>query len=137
MKKLKVFYWIATGIFSAMMLYSATMYFTSPQMVQAFDHLGFPDYFRVELGVAKIVGIILLLAPFAGRLKEWVYAGFTINMISGSIAHASLGDPLSVILKPLVLLGILAVSYAMYQKLEEKIEPTVCHKSVSNNFLMK
>jgi hypothetical protein len=123
MNKLKITYWITTGIFSAMMLFSAMMYFTSPDMAQTFEHLGFPDYFRIELGIAKIIGVLLLLAPFTGRLKEWVYAGFTINMISGSIAHAAAGDPISAVLTPLVLLGVLAVSYVTFQKLDEEIEP--------------
>lgn len=106
-----------------MMLFSATMYFTNPQMAQTFEHLGFPDYFRIELGIAKIIGALLLLAPFTGRLKEWVYAGFTINMISGCIAHAAAGDPISAILAPIVLLGVLAVSYVALQKLDEEVEP--------------
>jgi uncharacterized membrane protein YphA (DoxX/SURF4 family) len=123
MKKLKITYWITTGIFSAMMLFSATMYFTNPQMAQTFEHLGFPDYFRIELGIAKIIGVLLLLAPFKGRLKEWVYAGFTINMISGSIAHGASGDPISAIFTPLVMLGILAISYGTLQKLDDETEP--------------
>ncbi|WP_441001056.1 DoxX family protein [Fodinibius sp. SL11] len=123
MNKLKITYWITTGIFSAMMLFSATMYFISPQMAQTFEHLGFPDYFRIELGIAKIIGVLLLLAPFTGRLKEWVYAGFTINMISASIAHAAAADPISAVLTPLVLLGVLTVSYVTLQKLDDEIEP--------------
>lgn len=122
MNKLKITYWIATGIFSAMMLFSATMYFISPQMAQTFEHLGFPDYFRIELGIAKIVGVLLLLAPFSGRLKEWVYAGFTINMISAGIAHGAVGDPISAVLTPLVMLVVLAVSYRTFQKMDEEIE---------------
>ncbi|MDR8390789.1 DoxX family protein [Aliifodinibius sp. S!AR15-10] len=132
MKKTKITYWITTGIFSAMMLFSATMYFTSPQMAQTFEHLGFPDYFRIELGIAKIIGVLLLLAPFTGRLKEWVYAGFTINMISGSIAHAALGDPTSATLTPLVFLGILAASYVTYNKLDEEIEPTFVKQLIAS-----
>lgn len=123
MNKLKITYWITTGIFSAMMLFSATMYFTSPDMAQTFEHLGFPDYFRIELGIAKIIGVLLLLTPFTGRLKEWVYAGFTINMISGSIAHAAAGDPISAIITPIVFLGVLTVSYVTLQKLDKEIEP--------------
>lgn len=119
MKKLNILYWITTGIFSAMMLFSGIMYFVSPDMAQTFEHLGFPDYFRIELGLAKFVGVVLLLTPVAGRLKEWVYAGFTINMISGAIAHASTGDPLSAILTPLALFGVLAVSYASRYKLNQ------------------
>ena len=131
MNKLKIAYWITTGIFSAMMLFSAAMYFTNPQMAQTFGHLGFPDYFRIELGAAKIIGVLLLLAPFTGRLKEWVYAGFTINMVSASIAHAALGDPISAALTPLILLGILAVSYITFQKLDEEIEPAFVKQMTS------
>jgi len=132
MNKLKITYWITTGIFSAMMLFSATMYFISPDMAQTFEHLGFPDYFRIELGIAKIIGVLLLLAPFTGRLKEWVYAGFTINMISGSIAHAATGDPISAVLTPLVLLGVLAVSYVTLQKLDDEIEPAFVTQLISS-----
>ena len=123
MNKMKITYWISTVIFSAMMLFSATMYFISPQMAETFQHLGYSDYFRVELGIAKIIGVLLLLIPFTGRLKEWVYAGFTINMISAGIAHAALGDPISAVLTPLVFLGVLVVSYVTYHKLEEEIKP--------------
>jgi len=123
MNKLKITYWITTGLFGAMMLFSATMYFISPQMAQTFQHLGFPAYFRIELGIAKMIGVLLLLAPFTGRLKEWVYAGFTINMISAGIAHAAAGDPISAILTPVVFLGVLAVSYGTLQKLDEEIKP--------------
>lgn len=105
------------------MLFSAAMYFTSPDMAQTLEHLGFPDYFQVELGIAKIMGVLLLLAPFTGRLKEGVYAGFTINMISGSFAHAAAGDPISAVLTPLVFLGVLAVSYVTLRKLDDEIEP--------------
>jgi DoxX-like family len=57
-----------------------------------FTHLGFPAYFRVELSWAKLLGVILLLAPVPSRLKEWAYAGFAINLASALIAHFSLGD---------------------------------------------
>ena len=50
-----------------------------------------PAYFRVELSWAKILGVVLLLAPPA-RLKEWAYAGFAITLGSALIAHLSVGD---------------------------------------------
>ena len=34
-----------------------------PQVAQAFTPLGVPDYFRVELSWAKVLGIALLLTP--------------------------------------------------------------------------
>ena len=56
-------------------------------MAEAFTHLGFPDYFRVELAWAKLLGVVLLLAPVPARLKEWAYAGFAITLGSALIAH--------------------------------------------------
>src|SRR5215470_10417380 len=58
-----------------------------PQVAEAFRHLGFPAYFRVELSWAKLLGVVLLLAPVPARLKEWPYAGFAITLGSALIAH--------------------------------------------------
>jgi hypothetical protein len=64
-----------------------------PQVAEAFTHLGFPAYFfRVELSWAKLLGVVLLLAPVPARLKEWAYAGFAINLASAVIAHLAVGD---------------------------------------------
>jgi hypothetical protein len=58
--------------------------------------LGFPDYFRIELVTAKIIGAIVLLLPITSvRVKEWVYAGFIISMVSALIAHTCCGEPVS------------------------------------------
>lgn len=111
MKKDKIIYWVSTGIIGAMMLFSAYSYFTNPQMVEGFKHFGFPDYFRVELGLAKILGALVLLIPqLPSKIKEWAYAGFGIVFISASIAHFNSGDATSMVVTPIVLLGILAVS---------------------------
>jgi hypothetical protein len=63
-----------------------------PQVAEAFTHLGFPAYFRVELSWAKLLGVVLLLAPAPARLKEWAYAGFAIDLVSAVIAHLAVGD---------------------------------------------
>ncbi len=121
MKKEKIIFWSTTGVFSLMMLFSAYMYFTAPQAKAAFEHLGFPDYFRIELGTAKALGAFALLLPFVPKgIKQFAYAGFTINLISASIAHASTGDPAQEIVTPLVLLLILIASFIYYHKLHEK-----------------
>jgi hypothetical protein len=111
MKKEKIIYWIATGVVSAMMVMSGIMYFINPEVEAGFTHLGFPSYFRIELGIAKILGAIVLLAPqFPVKVKEWAYAGFGITFVSAAIAHFVNGDPGSVVAGPLVFLVILAVS---------------------------
>jgi hypothetical protein len=92
------------------------MYFFSDTIAQNFQELGFPDYFRLQLGVAKLVGATLLLIPFSGRIKEWIYAGFTINLISASIAHTVTGHPIHKILIPLAFLILLVLSYEFGHK---------------------
>jgi hypothetical protein len=85
-------YRTVTALFCLQMGFTAYAQLRLPQVAQAFTHLGFPAYFRVELALAKFVGIGLLLAPVAVRLKEWVYAGFAIVLVSALIAHVSVGD---------------------------------------------
>ena len=93
MKQDNLIYWISTGLFCAMMLMSGFGYLTSPDMKAAFVHVGLPDWFREELGVAKILGAIALIVPMVdGRVKEWAYAGFGIVLISAMYAHLSNGD---------------------------------------------
>jgi VIT1/CCC1 family predicted Fe2+/Mn2+ transporter len=121
MKKNKTIYWTTTGIISLMMLFSAFNYFTNAEMKEAFIHLGFPDYFRIELGFAKALGAIVLLLPMVSyRLKEFTYAGFAITLISAGIAHVSSGDPIAISAVPMVILGILTVSYIYYNKINSQ-----------------
>jgi hypothetical protein len=90
--KANVVYWIVTAIFCLQMTFTAYAQLRLPQVAEAFAHLGFPDYFRVELSCAKLLGVGLLLVPVPPRLKEWVYAGFAIDLASALIAHLSVGD---------------------------------------------
>ena len=87
-----VVYWIVTAVFCLQISFTAYAQLSLPQVAEAFTHLGFPDYFRVELSWAKVLGVVLLLAPVPARLKEWAYAGFAITLVSALIAHVSVGD---------------------------------------------
>ena len=91
-KATTVLFWIVTALFCLQMSFTAYAQLRLPQVAEAFTHLGFPAYFRVELACAKLLGVALLLAPVPPRLKEWVYAGFAINLASALIAHLSVGD---------------------------------------------
>src|SRR3982751_4430043 len=116
MKAGKIIYWVTTVIVSVMMIYSAYMYLNNNAIKQAFVHLGFPSYFRVELAIAKIIGAVILLIPVQSKIKEWVYAGFAIVFVSAFVAHVSSGDPLTVYIMPLIFLIFLTVSYLLYSK---------------------
>lgn len=85
-------FWLVTALFCLQMGFTAYAQLRLPQVAAAFTHLGFPDYFRVELSWAKFLGVVLLLAPVPPRLKEWAYAGFAIDVGSALIAHFAVGD---------------------------------------------
>jgi hypothetical protein len=122
MKKNTIIYWVSTGLIAFMMLFSAYSYF--------FKHLGFADYFRVELAIAKILGALVLIIPqIPTRIKEWAYAGFGIVFISAAIAHFSSGDPASVAVVPVVFFAVLVVSNIYLYK---KNNPVVA--AIKNNF---
>ena len=91
-KATTIVYWIVTALFCLQMSFTAYAQLRLPDVAQAFTHLGFPDYFRVELSWAKLLGVALMLAPAPARLKEWAYAGFAINLASALVAHLSMGD---------------------------------------------
>ncbi len=91
-KATTIAYWTVTALFCLQMGFTAYAQLNLPEVAQAFAHLGFPDYFRVELSVAKFAGIALLVAPVPARLKEWAYAGFAIDLASAVIAHLAVGE---------------------------------------------
>jgi hypothetical protein len=86
----------------------------------AFTHLGLPHYFKIELTIAKILGLAALLVPgIPVRLKEFAYFGFGITLISASIAHLGSGDAqrsVLFVIDPLVFLGLLIISYFYFEK---------------------
>jgi DoxX-like protein len=91
--KLRVMvYWTVTAVFCLQIAFTAYAQLRLPQVAEAFVRLGFPAYFRVELAWAKLVGVVLLLAPVPARLKEWAYAGFAITLASALIAHFAIGE---------------------------------------------
>lgn len=125
MKATKITYWITTSLVSLSLVMAGLMYFTNPEVSAGFAHLGFPDYFRKELGIFKIIGAFTLILPMIPRyIKEWTYAGIGITFISASIAHAASGDPAGNVITPIVQLLIVATSYIMYARLQ-KVRTTV------------
>ena len=107
----KILYWVSTGIVGLMSLFAAFAYLSgSPQAVQGFAHVGYPQQLRIILGIAKPLAGIVLLMPGLLRLKEWAYAGLTFAWISAFIAHHLAKDGAEAF-APLVLLALLAVSY--------------------------
>ena len=107
----KVAYWGSTILLAAMSAFAAFAYLSgSPQAVQGFAHVGYPQQLRIILGIAKFLGAVTLVVPGLPRLKEWAYAGFTFAWLSAFIAHYLAKDGPKAF-TPLVLLVFLFVSY--------------------------
>ena len=116
MKAQKTVYWTTTSLFSLWMIANAYAYLFVDEARVLCAHFGFPGYFRVELAIAKIMGVLVLLLPVKmPRLKEWAYAGFVITVISGFIAHLFSGDGLLAASSALVALALLLTSYFCYR----------------------
>src|SRR5258708_31199721 len=88
-KAKSIIYWIVTALFCLQMSFTAYYELANPGVGKNFARLGFPSHaFHVELSVAKVLGVLALLAPVPAwlssiaNLKEWAYAGFAINLAS-------------------------------------------------------
>ncbi len=91
-KGILIGFWIATALFCAQMAFTGYAQLALPQVGDAFGHLGFPPFFRIELSIAKLIGVAVLLLPLPARVKEWANAGFAIDIGSAVIAHLAVGD---------------------------------------------
>lgn len=107
----KAIYWVTTGLLAALSVFAAFSYLSgSPQAVQGFTHVGYPQQLRIILGIGKLLGAIALVVPGFPRLKEWAYAGFAFAWISAFVAHYLAKDGPQAFM-PLVLLIFLFISY--------------------------
>ena len=82
-----------------------------PQVMEIIQRLGYPSYFPVMLGVAKILGVVALLAPVPRTVREWAYAGFTFDLIAAIVSHLAAGDPPQATVQAAVALGLVLTSY--------------------------
>ncbi|MGB0930476.1 MAG: DoxX family protein [Chitinophagales bacterium] len=115
-KKDKIIYWAATGLLTALMLMSATMYFIQYDMVsETFTKLGFPTYIIYPLAIAKILGLIAIWTRKSQMLKEWAYAGFFFDFLLAASAHINVGDGES--LPAIIAIFLLTVSYIFEKKI--------------------
>ena len=115
-KRNKIIYWIATIWLSLGMLSTGTVQLfklkgDGPGSLDSMTHLGYPPYFVTILGVAKILGVLVILMPRFPLLKEWAYAGFFFMMSGAVFTHIAAGNSISEIFPPLLLLILTVISW--------------------------
>lgn len=88
MKIQSITYYLATGILTAIMLFSVFNYFTNYDVIAGFfEHYSYPTYLVYPLAIAKILGLVAIWGNFSSWLKEWAYAGFFFDTVLAFFAH--------------------------------------------------
>jgi hypothetical protein len=120
MKKIKIAYWIVTGIFAAFMVFSAIPdMLVVPDAVTMITGLGYPRYIISFLGVAKLLGVIAILIPGFKRIKEWAYAGLFFDLIGATYSAIAIGGFQFQIAFMILPIGFLFLSYFLWHKKNE------------------
>ncbi|MCC8425377.1 DoxX family protein [Mucilaginibacter sp. UR6-11] len=118
MKTTKILYWVFNGLFAFVMFGSAIPdVLSSPDAVKGIHNvLGYPLYFVPFIGVAKMLGAVVILIPGFPRLKEWAYAGLTFDLIAATYSLYSIPHPEAPWYFMLLFLALAACAYIFYHK---------------------
>jgi len=117
----KIIFWITTLFIVISEGIIPALTFRTQLAREGISHLGYPDYFRTLLTVFKVTGALILILPFfKGRIKEWAYAGFAFVFIGGFASHAFIGSGVGFLILPIVMLGIMFLSYFLGKKIESE-----------------
>ncbi len=93
MKRDKIIFYVATGLLTLLMLFSAQMYFFNhAEVAKMFTAFGYPTYLICPYAVAKILGVVALWFFRGKTISEWAYAGFFFAFILAFFAHFMIGD---------------------------------------------
>ena len=122
-KTIKIIYWAVTVLFSLFMFFSgAVEIMQTEQAKEIMKHLGYPIYVNTIIGTAKILGAIAILQWKFRTIKEWAYAGFTIDIVGASASFYFTGDGIGTTLSPFIFLAAMFLSYFLWKKVEKRIE---------------
>ncbi|NDV14846.1 DoxX family protein [Muricauda sp. TY007] len=111
-KRNKIIYWVATVWLALGMTSTGIVQLMGmEEEIQMMEHLGYPLYFLLIIGVWKILGVIAILLPKLPLLKEWAYAGFVFTMSGAIVSHLALGDAIIDLFGPSLLLTLTLISW--------------------------
>ena len=117
MKKIRIFYWITTGLLALLMAFSAisSLVSTGPAL-EFFKGLNMPAYLISFISIAKILGVVGILIPGYPRIKEWAYAGLIFDLIGAWWCNFSSGKTTAEWFPIIIFIGVAFASYFLYHK---------------------
>jgi hypothetical protein len=81
----QIVYWATTILFIVFMLFGAVSEVLQTESAQKLlASLHYPAYLNYILGIAKIIGAVVLIQWRFKTIKEWAYAGFTIDILGAA-----------------------------------------------------
>jgi len=108
---MKIIYWTSTVLISLFLVLSSYSYIFSKETIDGIRDLGFPDFFRVQLAILKIIAVLLLVIPVVPvQLKEWAYAGVGLFLITAFVAHLKHKDSIGILFLLVFLFTVLVIS---------------------------
>ena len=115
MKTFRILFFVATGLLSLMMIFSAGMYFFKYDDVSAiFALLGFPQFIIYHLAVANLLAVAAIWTLLHPALVEWAYAGLAFDFLLAIGAHLNVGDGEHG--GGIIAVVLLTLSYLFYRK---------------------
>jgi len=94
-----------------------SIYWISTSLIAGIRALGFPDFFRIQLAVLKLIAAVVLILPtFPLFAKEWAYAGVALFIVTAFIAHYAHKDPIWLNFINVIFFIILIISRVYYSK---------------------
>jgi uncharacterized membrane protein YphA (DoxX/SURF4 family) len=107
-------YWTATTLTALSFLSGGAAYLLGLDAPRrGVVELGYPAYVLTLLGILKVLGGLAILAPGLPRLKEWAYAGISIDLIGAAFSRAAAGHSADKVIAPLAILVIALLSWAL------------------------
>lgn len=93
MKTKSIGFWLSTGIV-AFSLFAGGIgdLLRFDQVAEGMGRLGYPPYVMTIIGVWKLLGALVILAPGCPRLKEWAYAGAFFDFSGAVASHVFVGE---------------------------------------------
>jgi uncharacterized membrane protein YphA (DoxX/SURF4 family) len=117
MKNLNIYYWISIGLLLFFLVPGSIMnIMKTPDWVEVFNQLGYPEYLLPFLGVAKLSGCIVLVLPYFKRLKEWAYAGLFFDLVGATYSGLVVGGFEPAMLIMFFAIAVLLTSYWLWIK---------------------